>query len=99
MSGRAANFCKEEELFLISLIDKYKNVIESKKSDANSWKDKEMAWKKVEAEFNASCKTNGVRPLKVLKEKYRNLKKKTKEKFSRAKMELIKTEVLFISPQ
>lgn len=88
---RAANFSKYEEQLLISLVEKYKKVIESKKSNSVTWKDKETAWLKIECEFNSKNNDNTFRSVKHLKEKYNNLKKNTKKKFAIEKMNISKT--------
>lgn len=88
---RAANFSKYEEQLLINLVEKYKNIIESKKSNAVTWKDKEKAWLKIECEFNNKNNDNTFRSAKHLKEKYNNLKKGTKKKFAIEKMNISKT--------
>ena len=88
---RAANFSKYEEQLLISLVEKYKTIIESKKSNSVTWKDKEKAWLKIESEFNSKNNDNTFRSVKHLKEKYNNLKKNTKKKFAIEKMNISKT--------
>jgi hypothetical protein len=37
---RAANFTNEEEHLILDSVEKHKNVIESKKSDSLTWKEK-----------------------------------------------------------
>nr|CAI5851812.1 unnamed protein product [Callosobruchus analis] len=81
----------DEEYLLISLVDKYKHIIECKTSGATAWREKDKAWEKIAEEFNCKCANNGRRSAKVLKEKYKNLKKKTKEKYSISKFEVNKT--------
>lgn len=76
---RAPNFSKNEEQLLIGLVEKYKNIIECKKSNVLTWKDKEKAWLKIEMEFNSKNNGNTFRSAKYLKEKFNNLKKKLKE--------------------
>lgn len=88
---RAPNFSKCEEQLLISLVEKYKNIIECKKSNALTWKDKEKAWSKIESEFNSKNSGNAFRSVKHLKEKYNNLKKETKRKFALEKSNASKT--------
>ncbi|EFN65156.1 hypothetical protein EAG_05791, partial [Camponotus floridanus] len=48
---RAPN-CHEEKLVLVSLIKKYKLIIENKRTDAVSVRDKEEAWLKILDEYN-----------------------------------------------
>lgn len=51
---RSANFNTAEIQLLVSLVGKFKQIIENKKTDAVTNKDKEAAWKKIENSFN-SC--------------------------------------------
>jgi len=88
---RAPNFSKCEEQLLISLVEKYKNIIECKKSNVMTWKDKEKAWLQIENEFNSTNNSNAFRSVKHLKEKYNNLKKDTKRKFALEKINASKT--------
>lgn len=88
---RAANFSTYEEQLLISLVEKYKNIIESKRSNVVTWKNKKKAWLKIECEFNSRNNDNTFRSAKHLKEKYNNLKKSTKKKFATEKMNISKT--------
>ncbi|KAJ3662474.1 hypothetical protein Zmor_006822 [Zophobas morio] len=74
-----SNFTYDEEQILVSLVDKYKNIVEYKKSGSMMWKQKD-AWKNIEKEF--ACTSGKFRSSKNLKEKYLNLKKRTKKKLS-----------------
>ncbi|XP_063912695.1 uncharacterized protein LOC135129477 [Zophobas morio] len=89
-SKRSANFSKEDESLLIDIIAENKDVIENKQSGAQHWKDKEKAWEKVTDLFNANS-TSGARSTKTLRDKYNNLKKKTKEKNSKIILSFRKT--------
>lgn len=82
---RAANFSTYEEQLLIGLVEKYKNIIESKRNNAVTWKDKEQAWLKIECEFNSRNTDNIFRSGKHLKEKYNNLKKVLKRNLQQKK--------------
>jgi|GEM_PF-6177826 len=82
--NKRINFSKDEEQLLVALVEKYKSIIENKKSNATTWKDKEKAWQMIEKEFNSNSGQNP-RNSKQLKEKYLNMKKKTKQKFSNEK--------------
>lgn len=67
---------------LVALVGQYKNTIESKKSGAFSWKQKEAVWKKLEKEFNCSNTATSYKDAKTLKTKYCNIKQITKAKFA-----------------
>jgi predicted ribosome quality control (RQC) complex YloA/Tae2 family protein len=88
---RSGNFSKEEEQLLVSLVTQNKHIVENKKSGVISWKDKQEAWKRIEAEFNCQNTHNLYRNMKGLKEKYANLKKTTKQKFSKNRQQILKT--------
>lgn len=50
---RGKNFLESERILLIKLCNKYKHIIESKRSDMNFLREKETAWKQVTRQFNA----------------------------------------------
>ncbi|KAI4457563.1 hypothetical protein MML48_7g00015983 [Holotrichia oblita] len=88
--ARSTNFsCKEEHL-LTSLVKKYKNDVECKRSDTNTSQIKKQAWKKIEEEFNASS-GEIYRSVEVLRNKYENIKKRTKKKLSDQKKDIFGT--------
>lgn len=82
--NKRIQFSRDKEQLLVSLVKKYKSIIENKKSNASTWKDKEKAWQVIEKEFNSNSGQNS-RNAKQLKEKYLNMKKRVKQKFSNEK--------------
>ncbi|CAH0559247.1 unnamed protein product [Brassicogethes aeneus] len=76
---RAANFSLKEERILLALIKKYRHIIESKELNKDSNRTKCNAWQVITKEFN-SFTDNMYSPRDVasLKNKYFNLKKRTK---------------------
>lgn len=66
---RVPNFSQEEEQILVNLVEKYKAIIDNKKSGAITWKQKEDAWKKILEEFSKSC-FKSISDHKSLKIKY-----------------------------
>ncbi|CAH1955485.1 unnamed protein product [Acanthoscelides obtectus] len=76
-------------MMLISLVIKNKDVIESKTSGTGTWIPKSSVWQSIEQEFQAL--TGCHREAKTLRDKYFNLKKKTKSKFATNKRNIIKT--------
>nr|CAH7738660.1 unnamed protein product [Callosobruchus chinensis] len=76
---RRSNFSQEEIERLISLVRTRKCIIESKRSDAAIWVEKEAAWKEVEKEFNC-VKGRELRDAKQLRFKYDALKRGTRKK-------------------
>ncbi|XP_018577957.1 myb/SANT-like DNA-binding domain-containing protein 3 [Anoplophora glabripennis] len=78
---RSVNFSAKEEGILISLIKKYRSVIECKLTDSINTTEKSNCWKRIETEFNAiNCEI--FRSQKVLHKKYDNIKKRAKKKFA-----------------
>lgn len=53
--GRGANFTESSRFLLVKLCNKYKKIIECKKTDGTSWRDKANAWQQICQEFNSSC--------------------------------------------
>jgi hypothetical protein len=90
-SKRTPNFTHVEEKLLPELMEKHKRVIENKKSGAVQWSDKEKAWKQLEEEFNGRNIVTTFCSMTILKQKYNNLKKNSKNKFARNKQEMLKT--------
>lgn len=87
---RCPNFSSKEVELLVSLVKKYSSVIECKKTDSATWREKEEAWEKLSVDFN-SCSGGVVRSAKNLNMKYQNIKKTSKKKFAEEKQELYKT--------
>ncbi|KYN07214.1 hypothetical protein ALC62_01828 [Cyphomyrmex costatus] len=50
---RADNFSEAEKMILTNLVLQYKDIIENKKSDAVTSKDKDKCWKTIEIAFNS----------------------------------------------
>ncbi|XP_045502092.1 myb/SANT-like DNA-binding domain-containing protein 3 [Colias croceus] len=78
---RSTNFSQDETHLLLSLIEARRYIIESKRSDASTWQEKEKAWKDIEKAFNSV--TNSVfRDHKHLKIKYEAIKRDTRKKIA-----------------
>lgn len=89
LEQRICKFRESEVDLLMKLINKYKDIVENKKTDAVMWKQKQGAWEQIAKEFNA---LNGTyRSTKNIKCKYENLKKTAKKKFALEKRNLYKT--------
>ncbi|CAH1981276.1 unnamed protein product [Acanthoscelides obtectus] len=86
---RTSNFSREEESLLIRLVNKYKDVIECRKTDAVTNSSKAKTWNMIAKEFNSGAVT--YRDSKTLKNKYDNIKKRSKKKFSQEKCSLFAT--------
>lgn len=76
---RSTNFSSDERDLLVSLLQKYKDILENKKNDGATWKNKEMAWKLIEKQFNAQS-DGSFRSSKTLRIKYEGLKRTVRKK-------------------
>jgi hypothetical protein len=67
---RSTNFSSEEKHLIFTLVDKYRHIIENKKTDSTTCHDKAKTWKQIETEFNArlpnSCRRNSESLKKIL---------------------------------
>lgn len=50
---RQGNFTRHERQILVKLANKHKNIIENKKTDGTTWREKETVWQKIEQEFKS----------------------------------------------
>lgn len=66
---------------LLNLVKKYKELIETKKTDTNTNKIIVDAWINLAKECNSVC-AEYHRDVKTLRNKYENIKKRTKQKFA-----------------
>lgn len=78
---RTANFTDTEESLLLCLVKKYQHILESKKTDCITSKQKNQCWNNIEKDFNGQSGQT-YRSSVVLKKKYENLKKRTKKKYA-----------------
>lgn len=78
---RSKNYKQSEIDILISCFEPKKNIIECKKSDTVTQREKDLVWLKIEKKFNAE---SGVyhHDWKTLKSKYDNPKKTSKSKWA-----------------
>jgi hypothetical protein len=59
-TSKNKHYTSMEKKVFLQILEKYKNVVETKKSDATTLKDKEMAWNDICEEYNESlliCQT------------------------------------------
>lgn len=71
---RGSNFSNKKIEILISIIEQHKNIIECKKTDATTWREKDAAWENVAKAFNSNS-GEVFRSKKTLKAKYEDIKK------------------------
>ncbi|KAI4472112.1 hypothetical protein MML48_1g01845 [Holotrichia oblita] len=87
---RSNNFSNSEGRLLIELVEKNKDIIECKRTDTDNNRKKTDTWKAIEKEFN-SLSGQTFTDVKVLKNKYENIKKRTKKKVSDNKINIMGT--------
>lgn len=81
---RSSNFSEDEKIIALGIIKKYKNILESKETGGNSWKEKEKCWDKIQKEFSSQS-SNSYRTTDVLKRFYANTKRETRKKAANLK--------------
>lgn len=89
---RQQNFSNLEKIKLIELIERKKNIIENKKTDNVSFKDKDTCWKNITSEFNSNSISRH-RDISSLKNCWDNLKKKTRKYYADIRNEVFKKQV------
>ncbi|KAF5297226.1 hypothetical protein FQR65_LT10042 [Abscondita terminalis] len=76
--NKRKNFTQREKETLVSVVAKYKNIIEDKSTKAFMVDRKNSAWEEIALNFN-SCAETGTRTSKQLKVLYENIKRETKK--------------------
>ncbi|XP_011309466.1 uncharacterized protein [Fopius arisanus] len=71
---RAQNFTQDEKMSLVTIIQKFGEIIECKQTHSTSKGDKDKAWNSVHEEYNVNA--DRLRTLDMLKNCWNNLKKK-----------------------
>ncbi|KAB0797133.1 hypothetical protein PPYR_08127 [Photinus pyralis] len=88
---RTANYSTDEKNVLFSIICDYKGIIECKKTNAVTWKEKEATWEKISCKFNAQSPGGVYRNVTSLKKCYENAKKTVRKNVAHERLEYIKT--------
>lgn len=89
MRSRAENFTTEEKDLLVELVTKYKEVIENKRTDAVSQKQKKRAYQMLSNEYNSqSTRPRTAASLKVC---WENIKKRSRKAQAKEKASIFKT--------
>ncbi|KAK9506792.1 hypothetical protein O3M35_008664 [Rhynocoris fuscipes] len=88
---RGSNFSESEKQLLLSIVSEHFQIIENKKSDALTIKEKNNAWELIAERFNAQQCENGTRTAVQLKNAYHNFKRKLKKDTANDKIDLYKT--------
>lgn len=92
---RQTNFSHTEKMRLIDLVEDKRGIIENKKTDSVSTKEKEQCWIAIANKFN-STNICGHRDMTNLKNCWENLKKKTKKHFADIRSQMYATGMYFI---
>lgn len=74
--SRCQNFTHAEKCVLIELVSRFKRLIENKKTDSATMKEKEAVWMRIATIFNSSTTSN--RSVDSLRHCWDNLKKKAR---------------------
>ncbi|ENN83232.1 hypothetical protein YQE_00409, partial [Dendroctonus ponderosae] len=88
---RTPNYTNEEKYRLLEVCRDYKGIIENKKTDSCTWREKDDAWSKIAADFNASSPRKVFRSKESLRKCYENKKKEVRMVVSQEKKSLIQT--------
>lgn len=88
--NRGVNFKPEEKAILVGLISKYKDIVENKKTDGVTVREKDTTWTAILEQFNSHINVTK-RTTKQLKSFYDNFKRKAKRKCTEDKINLFKT--------
>ncbi|KAB0790443.1 hypothetical protein PPYR_15165 [Photinus pyralis] len=86
---RSANFTADEKILLLNLISKLKSVIECKKTDQITSKEKDLAWDNIQNEFQMCSKV--YRTKESIKKFYENKKRDTRKAAAADRAEKFKT--------
>lgn len=62
-TSKSKHYTSLEKKVFLQILEKYKNVIELKKSNAATLKDKDVAWSDICQEFNQSTISQDVRTI------------------------------------
>ncbi|KAK5644375.1 hypothetical protein RI129_005675 [Pyrocoelia pectoralis] len=88
---RAPNFTPDEQLLCLNIIKKYKSIIENKKTNSVTLKEKEETWNKISTEYNSCSPVGLLRTADNLKKLYENKKKETRKYAANEKREILLT--------
>ncbi|XP_055842578.1 uncharacterized protein LOC129909529 [Episyrphus balteatus] len=88
---RNPNFSSSEKSLLLHCVYEERGVIENKKTDAATWKDKESAWLRIETNFNSQSGASCYRSGESLKRFYANYKGETRKEAAQEKFSCLQT--------
>ena len=90
-SKRAPNFTSREKSVLLNIVFNYKHIIENKKTDSITWREKDHCWTKLTSIFNSQNPENIARSKESLRKLYDNLKKNVRQEVANDRAEIKKT--------
>ncbi|XP_074034288.1 myb/SANT-like DNA-binding domain-containing protein 3 [Leptinotarsa decemlineata] len=82
---RSQNYTKNDRSLLLNCVSKYKHVVESKKTDGVTWKEKVTAWNKITDLYNSENANQEYRPVESLKKLYDNIKRNIRKEVAEEK--------------
>ncbi|KAF5300055.1 hypothetical protein FQR65_LT19403 [Abscondita terminalis] len=88
---RAPNFSTEEKTLLLNLVFEKRHIVENKKTDAVSSREKQKCWEGIASEFNAQSPSCVSRTANSLLKFYNNKKKEVRKEVAQEKFSLRKT--------
>jgi len=92
---RLPNFSTDEKMNLIEIIENKQHIIESKRTDGVTIKEKEKCWLDISREFNSKCiQTN--RNVISLKSCWDNLKKRTRKHCAEIHKQVFATGIVYL---
>ncbi|XP_055914700.1 uncharacterized protein LOC129947946 [Eupeodes corollae] len=88
---RNPNFSLKEKRTLLECAYEEKAIIENKKTDGVTWKEKETAWERIASNFNSHSDSACYRTVEALKKFYQGYKKEIRKVAADEKMSRIQT--------
>ncbi|XP_055851302.1 uncharacterized protein LOC129915671 [Episyrphus balteatus] len=88
---RNPNFSNHEKSILLQCVSEEKNIVENKKTDGTTWKEKEQAWVRITNSFNALSGGACYRTTEALKKLYIVYKKDVRKEAAAEKFSALQT--------
>ncbi|XP_072764481.1 uncharacterized protein [Anoplolepis gracilipes] len=92
MASKSKHYTSIEKNLFLQILQKYKHVIECKKSKHDTLREKEVAWSKICREFNNSSLVMQKRNMQQLKKLWANLKQTQKDILTKERQARFDTE-------
>lgn len=90
MAKRSANFTTFERESIITLVGDYSKIIEDKRTDSRSNREKESAWSDITSKFNSET-NNSFKTTKQLQSCWKNIKIRAKKVATCSRQEKFRT--------